>query len=503
VSLSPKQCQDLFDEKKEALLSKYRFAIEQALAKAEFLASSSMLCLQAFALFLICVRHCDDSRTVWSLGGLAVHLGQAIGIHRDGSNFGLNPFDTEMRRRLWWHISLLDCRSAEDHGTDPTFTDQFYDTKMPMNYNDEDIYPGMTEYPPERKGATEMTFCLVRFELSVFMRRCHFPPRRHDASGTADWTVEEKERIVDDCHRKLDERYLQYCDMDQPLLWVTATVSRLVLAKMWLLIHHPRSVGQTRETSTFPPEIRDRLFMTSVEVIEFSHVLESSEKTAKWGWLFRTYMQWQSIAFILSELCTRPPGHDFDRAWRAIDSIYDEHMSKIIKSQRGLLWKPLRQLLSRATIKRKAEQRKAQPEKGGIWPELPSLITPTRSTQPKHSTQDHPTGVISAQLEVYGMDMDMDLDESAREGMGVAFDQFIDNGEVSATAIAFASGSTFESDTSGTGINWTGDSGQESESHDQLGGLSFDMPPGVEDYENSAQQEAFSRFLFNVAGQWF
>src|SRR5271170_1556480 len=104
VSLEETQCQSLLGEPKQMLANRYRFATEQALARAGFLNSSSLMVLQAFVFFLICVRHQDDTRLVWALSGLAIHLAQALGIHRDGSNFGLDPFETEMRRRLWWHI---------------------------------------------------------------------------------------------------------------------------------------------------------------------------------------------------------------------------------------------------------------------------------------------------------------------------------------------------------------------------------------------------------------
>src|ERR1700744_3960806 len=232
VSLTPEQCQQLLDEDKQFLLKKYRFATEQALARADFLNSSSLMCLQALAFFLIFVRHCDDSRLVWALGGLAIHLAQALGIHRDGTNFGLNPFDTEMRRRLWWQISLLDNRSAEDHGVDPTFTEQFYDTKIPLNLNDDDIYPGMKEYPKERTGATEMTFCLIRYEIRVFSRRFHFVAPGQTPLSVQELSLDQKEKLIDECHRKLEEKYLQHCDMNMPIYWVAATVARLILAKM-------------------------------------------------------------------------------------------------------------------------------------------------------------------------------------------------------------------------------------------------------------------------------
>lgn len=216
VSLEPSQCQSLLGESKQILVNRFRFATEQALARAGFLNSSSLMVLQAFVFFLICVRYQDDTRLVWALGGLAIHLSQALGVHRDGTNFGLTPFETEMRRRLWWHISLVDTRSSEDQGTDSTFSDQFYDTRLPMNINDDDIYPDMKEWPTPRQGFTEMTFCLARFELSMTSRRLNLQSSTSDLGTTLDRDLERKEKIIDEAHQRIEERYLQYCDMNIP-----------------------------------------------------------------------------------------------------------------------------------------------------------------------------------------------------------------------------------------------------------------------------------------------
>jgi len=216
ISLDDQQCMELLKDSRHALVNRFRFAAEQALARAGFLSSSSLMVLQAFVFFLICVRHQDDSRLVGSLTGLAIHLAQALGIHRDGTNFHLNAFDTEMRRRLWWHVSILDNRSAEDYGVEPTFTEHFYDTKLPLNINDDDISPGMKDPPVERKGCSEMTFCLIRFELSVVSRRLNFTSSGSGPCPVEERTLEDKEKIIDDCHKNLEEKYLQYCDMNVP-----------------------------------------------------------------------------------------------------------------------------------------------------------------------------------------------------------------------------------------------------------------------------------------------
>ncbi|EXJ76839.1 hypothetical protein A1O3_10484 [Capronia epimyces CBS 606.96] len=475
VSLSPEQCRQLLDEDKETLLKKYRFAIEQALARADFLNSSSLMCLQALALFLVFVRHCDDSRIVWALGGLAIHLAQGLGIHRDGSHFGLNPFDTEMRRRLWWHLTVVDSRSAEDHGADPVFTEPFYDTKLPLNYNDDDIYPGMKEYPPERQGATEMTFCLIRFELSIFSQRLNLTsPEVEEGHASPDWKL--KEQMIDECHRRLEEKYLRHCDMSQPIYWVATTVARLILARMWLKVHHPRSFSPTNDASPIPPECRDRVFLTSVEVIEFSHLLENNESTAKWGWLFRTYVQWQSVAFALSEICVRPPGPDVDRAWRAIESVYDEQLVKNTKSHKGLVWKPLRLLMAKARARRAAQQAHDAGQ-GGEGPNVaPSTDLPA-STSMERFMHDYPNNVVSSTLEAFDLGSQSPYSPVAPKSVHV--------GSGSGMA-SQSSRATHSADPSAL-------------QHGDF--LNYEWSPSVGDF--NIQPEPFSRFIMNTQEEWF
>ena len=126
------------------------------------------------------------------------------------------------------------------------------------------------------------------------------------------------------------------------------------------MVHHPRSFNLAQEGQPLPRETKDRLFITSVEVIEFSYLLEQNENTARWGWLFRTYMQWQSVAFVLSEICQRPPGSEIDRAWRAVESVYDVKLSSAQTNHKGMLWKPMKHLMAKAKAIR-AKQVQAGP----------------------------------------------------------------------------------------------------------------------------------------------
>ncbi|KMU74178.1 hypothetical protein CISG_10275 [Coccidioides immitis RMSCC 3703] len=151
ASMTPEQCLSQLGEDRDAALNRFRFAVEQALARANLLSTRSLVLLQSLVLFLICVRQSGDPRYILSLASLAIQIGRAIGLHRDGTAFGLTPFETEIRRRLWLQICLADFCSAEDHGCDPVIHEASYDTLPPLNINDEDISPDSKEFPKERQ----------------------------------------------------------------------------------------------------------------------------------------------------------------------------------------------------------------------------------------------------------------------------------------------------------------------------------------------------------------
>lgn len=370
TSMPDDDCISIFGIEKQGTLEKYRMAVEQAMARAGFLSTQELVVLQSFALFLTCVRRLDDSRYVWTLTGLLIRMGQSLGLHRDGQQFDLSPFETEMRRRLWWQICSLDVRTSEDHGSDPSIVEHSFDTRFPLNLEDEDLNPDMKETPVEREGRTEMTFDLIRYTVSTTVRRLSYAPPGHGPCSVknASLTLEDKEHLIEVLHQHLENKYLKHCDTKRPLDWVSATVSRLILAKMWLIVHHPAL--RDNGGAGLPQETKNRLFHTSVEVIEFSHLLETERLTQKWGWLFRTYVQWHAVAFVLSQLCIRTSGPDVERAWAAVESVFEDWGGTVSTSKRGMLWKPLRKLMARARSVRVRELNKQSkfPLDGSLGP---------------------------------------------------------------------------------------------------------------------------------------
>ncbi|KUJ24615.1 uncharacterized protein LY89DRAFT_605365 [Mollisia scopiformis] len=355
TSMNANEVMTNFGIRKETLLKQYRFGVEQALARAGFLNTNEIVTVQAFVLFLVCVRRHDDTRFVWSLTGLALRISQSLGLHRDGTKFRLSPFDTEMRRRLWWQVCILDTRASEDHGSDPSILDYSFDTEYPSNINDDDLDPDATDPPQPRQGVSEMTFCLIRYEICNLTRKITYTPPGQTPcrlSGKI-LTIEDKERLVREVADHLEKTYLQYCEDAGPLYWVAATVARLIIAKMSLIIYHP--LTHPGKLNSLSQDIRDRLFMASIEIIEYSRVLESEASTKQWGWLFHTYIQWHAIAYILGELCIRPNSTIVERAWRIIDLVFTEWngaANTMTHTKTGMLWQPMRRLLAKAMRKR-------------------------------------------------------------------------------------------------------------------------------------------------------
>lgn len=437
TSLTPTDCVAELGETKVILLARYRFAVEQALSRASFLDSVETMVLQAFVIFLAVLRRNDNAKIVWTLTGLVVRIAQVIGVHRDGIYFGLAPFEVEMRRRLWWQVCLLDARASEDHGCDATIAVAQFDTQMPLNVNDADLNPDMTELPESRKEFTDMTFCLLSCEAANIFRRILYVPLGSVQSNNtfAASTDEQKEKWIIECHQSMAETYLADSDLSVPPVWVADTITRLILSKMWLMVYYPfqrLDVG-----AKLSRRIKDKLFLASVETIEYANQLDNDPRAQKWGWFFHSYFQWHSITFLLSELCNNTQGERVERAWRAIEILVQRRFGDAqTDPRRALLWRPLKRLMVNARMAREqalsAERRLLIPGNADSVAGYPAIdmllgwastsdstseqfVLPTANSLTIHDTLLPPS---QASLGVGSSEMDQDVNVLLNMGFG-------------------------------------------------------------------------------------
>jgi hypothetical protein len=342
-----------FASDKKILFDRYCFATEQALARAGFLVSSDLITLQAFVLYLTVIRcqfESHDSRIGWTLTRSAIGIAQWLGLHRDGSRFGFQPFECEMRRRVWWHICYLDFRNAEMQGTEPSIIYGTFDTKFPLNINDSDISPQSAAVPESRVGLTEMTLSLIAMELastSMILQR-----ERLDKTPMTSLTgsaTSRKDAIIQEFCQHLQDTYVKYCTDSSPTAWQASNMCQLFIDKMESVLRPPLSSERSQRTK----KLSDQIFIKSIRIVELRCNLRE-EKTKQWHWYTRTGLPWHAVVYLLSELCFRGTDENVNWAWKVLDAMFQE-WKKVEEWAPGVLWQPMRKLIAKARRKRELD----------------------------------------------------------------------------------------------------------------------------------------------------
>ncbi|KAF4444796.1 hypothetical protein F53441_11054 [Fusarium austroafricanum] len=347
-------------------ISQFRFALEQALAKANLLTTTNMAMLQAFVIYLTAVKCHDDSKFAWTLTSLCVRMGQALGLHRDGQQLGLSPFEVEMRRRLWWAIVALDIRSSEEMGSDLIIGDDSFDTQLPSNINDADIDPSFTEFPTPRQGRTDSAVCLSRYEIQALVRGLFaaIAQMRPVDPKEIEKSLEERERMLVEVYDRMEDKFLKHLIReDDPIFWVASLISRIMMAKIGLIIYQPVLFPGTG--SEVSHELRSRLWQSCIEIVEYTHILNIDPSCRQWRWLFKTYRQWHAIACMLLEVSKRPWNVTSERAWEAAQILeYDHLIDGSNNADHTAAWMPIKKLFTKAKHHREAEivRLRADPE---------------------------------------------------------------------------------------------------------------------------------------------
>ena len=286
--------------------------------------------------------------------GLAIRMGQALGLQRDGSHFeNLTPYEIEIRRRVWAGLCILDVRASEDQGTEYSIAHGSYDTKLPLNINDADISPKTTQMPAERDEITDMTVPLASFEMDRIARKMTMTAQSTKGGAAS---MEEQERLSEEIYQKLESRYLRYSPSpENSTYWVFITISRLMRAKMILLTYTPILSPSLSHQVT--EDIKDKLLNAAIENAEYNHALNANQACRRWRWLFQTYTHWHAIVYLLLIISKRPWSPTIERAWVALHSEW-LIPAQTPKDKNQRMWIPLRKLTTKAKHHRDSELRR-------------------------------------------------------------------------------------------------------------------------------------------------
>ena len=328
MSLKDDECKQKFDESRKTLLSRYISATKVALSRAKFMGTTSLVVLQALVLHIFSVREIYEPRAVWSLTGVAVRIAEGMGLDRDGTSLNLPPFETEMRRRIWWLLKTHDYRTAELCGL-PKFRDldtSADSTAWPTNVNDDQLYPGMPPPVAASDTITDMVFIALRCELANFAA-ARIAKFREQGKGPSQWmlhaSVEDKKDILGafkDVEETLETKFLRYCDPCQPLHLLTMLIARFSMNIVRFLTHHPRRWGSLDQT---PDSERQFVWNITIKLLEQHSMMMSNPLLKCFSWHAPYYQQWHAIIHVLDSLRADPIMADAESAWQLISTIYE------------------------------------------------------------------------------------------------------------------------------------------------------------------------------------
>lgn len=352
----------------------------------------------------IAVRTSLDSRTLWVSTGIACRIGQGLGLHRDGDALSLSVFETEIRRRVWWQIIILDFRAAELSGSGRLADFSLFDTKPPSNIDDSDLWVGQSQDELEstvrgRGGharATEMINVALRCEIGSFWKEqmqkdsITFDPQRgpqflHGIRPRPwDGDMAYRDHLINELEKRLEDKYLRYCDPGKPQELFAHIYGRAAIASMRLLAHHPRRWDNPRDTQH---EERELLHNLCIRLVDYDLLYHSTQALQPYAWHVDDSFQWQALIYLLRQLHEHPLVNA-TAAWDRIDRVFQYHPCIMLVNN------PLHSAIQRLTVKAWCARNSALRDAGegrdiSIPPHISELIlqsmTPSMQDQSPHS----------------------------------------------------------------------------------------------------------------------
>ncbi|KAI4244953.1 MAG: hypothetical protein LQ352_006675 [Teloschistes flavicans] len=158
-----------FGTSKKDLVDNFQLGTETALGRANVIRTTKVETLQALVMYMIPLCRTEVSRSHSALVGTALRIAECMGLHRDGTDYGLNPVDTLVRRLIWYQICFLDIRTCEAQGPRPHIRVDEFDTQFPLNVDDVDLERLMPPTSSVHRW-TDMTLALIRMECNEMCR---------------------------------------------------------------------------------------------------------------------------------------------------------------------------------------------------------------------------------------------------------------------------------------------------------------------------------------------
>lgn len=331
------ECVEILDQPRTVMLQHYHRETRQALVDASFLKTTKLPVLQAFVLFLMAARSTYDSHTFWVLTGVAVRMAQRMGLHRDGEGLGLPPFEVQVRRRLFYQLLPLEGNATQMVGAGISIRPDAWDTKLPLNIDDDAMWPDMQGTPEEQGRATGMMFCLSRACIGKYFAMAGQAGKSAGEKTQHHFKdYNEAEAVIGEAEREVEDKFIRYCDVTDPLHFLTVCLARSGIMSMRMRIRLPK----LRDKSATDSERRELLRLAN-KILDTDAALFSHQGLQKFQWFTRPFClwgTWDSLIVLLTTVWKRADllSHaERTEAWARVEQVYGNH-SDVLESRRTL-----------------------------------------------------------------------------------------------------------------------------------------------------------------------
>ncbi|WVF69574.1 hypothetical protein IAT40_004352 [Kwoniella sp. CBS 6097] len=281
------------------------FRLGQACISSTGIEHASPATVQAFHLmgtFILNDKRGNGAEAFWPILGTAVKIAQSLGLHRDGSHYGLSRYEIEERRQVWWELVTYDRLQALCFGRPCATNDRWSDTK-----------------PPEAVDliGDEDGFHRAKYKLIVMMERVIDVQTQTNAVSYT--SVMQLDTELKEFKKNLPELLMpntaiQDLPLDReidPHLVIHRLGIRLQVAQMRLLLNRPLFARALKDNSDDPSRSKlgpsfVALFESAQEIVQLvkTLVIYHPSLVARW-WFF--WFHAFSSAVCLSAIVIRAP----------------------------------------------------------------------------------------------------------------------------------------------------------------------------------------------------
>ncbi|KAL5121030.1 hypothetical protein ACEQ8H_000879 [Pleosporales sp. CAS-2024a] len=316
-----------FGVEKHTLVDNFRSGTESALARANFLRTTKLETLQAFVMYLIVLCRSEVSRAHSALTGTAIRLAECMGLHRDPLIYSTSPVEIQVRRILWYQICFLDLRTSEATGPRPQIRQDDYDTRFPLNLDDEDLEraesgQGGIDVRKDSKSFTDATLVRMRFECYEMHRflwseRPKLEQRR--ANGERKVTLVALLARVQSFKAAMERMYLPMLRKGEPLHTLASEIYGILSDRFYILLLQK----YLSSAQKMPDRLRQLVMSAAVSILEHSMVIEQQPALSIYSWYVGALHQYHPSILLLNELYAGHNGPEVeDRVWKCLDFAF-------------------------------------------------------------------------------------------------------------------------------------------------------------------------------------